>query len=258
MSTEDQIKDLFAADAAAAPASTGLLDGTMRRVRRRRRVQAAWTAATCVAVVGFAAALLPGLGGPGPQVTSSGQSTTAPAVQPSAQGTVPPGAAGKRIDGDSALVSCARPGPTSFAFDGAVIAIRDGLGPEFDGDPIEGGRYAEVTFHVNEWFRGGDPAVDTVVVILSSPTLGGHGLGTAGDAAYEVGDRLLVPGGDSAAGGPVQWGATGREGKPFAWQVCGPGVFFYSPDRAEVWRSSATPNPQLDPGDTGWGRGWGA
>ncbi len=35
MSTEEQIKELFAADAAAAPAATGLLDGTMHRVRRR-------------------------------------------------------------------------------------------------------------------------------------------------------------------------------------------------------------------------------
>ncbi len=258
MSTEDQIKDLFASDAAAAPASTGLLAGTMRRVRRRRRVQAAWTATTCLAVVGFAAALTPGLGGPGPQVTSSGQSTVTPAAEPTPQGTVPAGTAGKPLhDRAQSAVSCARPSPVKFAFDGAVVAISDGLGSEFDGDPIADLGYVEVTFHVNEWFRGGDPAIDTVVVILSAPGRGDR-VDSDGVPGYEVGSRLMVPGGDSAAGGPIQWGAPGPEGKPFAWEACGPGVFFYSAQLAAVWGSTETPNPELDPDNAAWAKGWGA
>jgi hypothetical protein len=36
MSTEEQLRDLFAADAERAPAAVGLVEGARRRVRRRR------------------------------------------------------------------------------------------------------------------------------------------------------------------------------------------------------------------------------
>jgi hypothetical protein len=88
-----------------------------------------------------------------------------------------------------------------FAFDGTVTQTEVMKSPA-DGAPALDG-YLTVTFHVNEWFRGG--AQDTVTVDMIGPSLSPDQ-----ELSYGVGSRLLVTGEPRLSGSPlmaaVAWG----------------------------------------------------
>ena len=251
MSTEEQIKELFAADAAAAPAATGLLDGTMRRVRRRRRQQAAWVAAGCVGALAAAVVVAPGLSRSEP-VVIAGPTSSAPSAAPLAPvGTVPPGVAGQPLGAAyfAGTAACAMiPGAERFALDGAVVAVAPSPAGDIRlaGRPLSAGgsRVADVTVHVNEWLVGGDPASDTVVLRMTAPGQSGtDGIGRAGLATYEAGTRLLISGrmidGAEVVGADVVAG--GVQGLAINNYECESGAFYYSTPLAEAWADGVLP-----------------
>lgn len=86
----------------------------------------------------------------------------------------------------------------AFAFDGTVSAIGGGA----SSDDL----YIDVTFQVNEWFRG-DGAEEVSVQLMPSGTTTSDG-----HVSYDVGTRLLVS-------GEPRWGGDPLE-KPVAW-ACG-------------------------------------
>jgi hypothetical protein len=246
VSTEDQIRDLFAADAAAAPAATGLLDGTMRRVRRRRRQQAAWVAAGCVGALAAAVVVAPGLTRSEPVVIAGPASSASSVAPPAPVGTVPPGVAGQplSVPFSAGTAACAMiPGAERFALDGAVVAVAPSPAGDIRlaGRPLSvgGSRVADVTVHVNEWLVGGDPASDTVVLRMTAPGKGGaDGIGSAALPRYEVGTRLLISGrllgGAEVVAGGVQGLATNM-------YECESGAFYYSAPLAEAWADGVLP-----------------
>ena len=202
--TEQQLRDLLAAEAAAVPPAVGLADGALRRVRRRRRVLA-----TCVTGVATVAAVTVGVlvaGGPGqPQQPSPAVASAGPASEESATGAETPAAvtAGAAADCVEAYSPTAVAG-RAFAFDGTVTEVgpprTDRPGGEID--------LAAVTFRVHTWFRGG--IGDSVTVDMDRS--GGISSIEPAMPAYEIGTRLLVS-------GESRWGGEPLE-DPIAWS-CG-------------------------------------
>ena len=233
-STEQQLRDLFAADAAVAPEAVDLAAGARHRVRRRRRVLAAWTSGAGTAVVLVTMGMF-GAHGPvpppqaqSPSIAPVAQSPTQPVFTAETFDRVAPG--GPLADPGMAMASCVKGyspaalAENAFAFDGTVTGI--GLSRS-DRGPTTGllGLRA-VTFHVDAWFKGGRGT--TAVVDMASPSMIGKGVGET-VPSYEVGTRLLVS-------GMPRWGGAPFD-KAIAWG-CG-FTRYYSPERAAEWATAA-------------------
>ncbi|WP_433539001.1 hypothetical protein ACQPZK_15730 [Micromonospora sp. CA-249363] len=205
-STERELRELFAAEAAGAPDEVAVAAAAVRRVHRRRRSRSLLVVAATAAVV--AAAGVYGVYRPDatPQVqpliiSSSASAAGLPAgVEP---GDPLAFGAAQCVKGYSPETLAEQ----AFAFDGTVI----GIGPARTGrgtHPPEDLR--SVTFQVHAWFRGG--SAGTTVVDMSPPTAAaGTGDVTFEHApAYQVGTRLLVSGTPRWGGAPladaIAWG----------------------------------------------------
>ena len=207
--TEQQLRDLLAAEAAAAPRAVGLAEGALRKVRHRRRVRTAW-ATGLVAVAAVTTGLL--------TIEEFGQRPQDSAVAVSVESTgersptssdPAPNPAGAPVEGTAASCveeySPAAVTGRAFAFDGTVTAI----GPARSNRPGVELELSGVTFRVHTWFRGGSG--DTVTVDLDTPR------GTLSSAepsvpTYDIGTRLLVSGEPRWGGAPLD--------APIAWS-CG-------------------------------------
>jgi hypothetical protein len=232
-STEQQLRDLFAAEAAAAPEGLDLAAGARHRVRLRRRVWAAWTSGAATAVLLVAAGAF-GLHSPVPQpqvqspsVAQVEQSPTQRVFTAEEPDRVVPG--GPLVDRTMAMASCARGySPmalveSAFAFDGTVTGIGPGRTDRRPATGISARR--AVTFHVNAWFKGGSG--DTAIVDMTQPSMTGK-MFDEPPPSYEVGTRLLVTGTPRGGGAPLD-NATARG--------CG-FTRYYSPERAAEWAAA--------------------
>ncbi|GAA2480071.1 hypothetical protein [Winogradskya humida] len=207
-STEQRLRDLFAADAAAAPEGRDLVAGARGRVRRRRRIQAAWATAAVITTM-----VVVGLERPPPpeaQIPTAAPTSARPSeAKPS-----------EAKPGGSELASCVKGyspatlAKQDFAFDGTVVGVGPGITNRRDGTGILA--TVGVSFHVNVWFKGGTR--DTVVVDMM-PAPAGRADWTA------IGTRLLVSGMPRWGGAPLD--------DPIAWE-CG-FTRYYSPGMAAEW-----------------------
>jgi hypothetical protein len=229
-STEQQLRDLFAADAAAAPERPNLAAEVRHRVRRRR-MRVAWTSTAAVAAVVAAVGVLT-LDRPVQQPRAHSPATVAVQHSPTPLVvTVDPPDQVKPGDPlpEAGAASCVKAySPTTlaenaFAFDGTVT----GIGPGLTNRPDRG--YLDlraVTFHINAWFKGGSG--DTVIVDMTPP----RNLTNAAIAetvpSYRIGTRMLVTGMPRWGGAPLD--------KPIAWG-CG-FTRYYSSDMAAEWATA--------------------
>jgi hypothetical protein len=200
--TEQQLRDLLAAEAAAAPRAVGLADGALRKVRRRRRVLT--TCATGVLAVAAVSTALLTVGGPaGPPTQSPAVASAGPASEEATEAAETPAVAA--AEAAASCVEAYSPEAVagrSFAFDGTVTAI----GPAITNRPGGELDLSAVTFRVHTWFRGGSG--DTITVDMDPP-----GLFTSAEPAvpaYDIGTRLLVSGeprwGGAPLDSPIAWG----------------------------------------------------
>ena len=223
---EQQLRDLFAAEAEAAPEAVSLTEGALLLVRHRRRVQTAWTSG----VLGIAAVTVGVLitAGPGPGPAPHNPPLAAPAHPTSqatlpsaeagdgatAQGTVPFGGVESCVEGYSPAAVAGR----AFAFDGTVTAIGSSIsnraGAQLD--------LVAVTFRVNKWFRGGTGGAVTVDWY---PPAQRNSATDSSLGSYGVGTRLLVS-------GEPRWGGAALDA-PIAW-TCG-FTRYYDPQTAAEW-----------------------
>lgn len=224
-STEQQLRDLFATDAAAVPERLDLAAGARHRVRRRRQIQAAWTSAAAVIAVVVVGGVL-GLDRPAsqPQALSPSSALTerSPMSSTGLPAQVAPGAPLADVNGGS----CAKDyspvtlAQNAFAFDGIVASIGSVLTDQRSTAGLP--TLLAVTFHVNVWFKGGSDS--TVVVYMTRPSR----IASGGDEtvpSYAIGSRLLV------TGMPI-WGGEALD-KPVAWG-CG-FTRYYSQEMATEW-----------------------
>jgi hypothetical protein len=178
--TEQQLRELFAADAAGAPSAGDLAALALHRVRQRRRVRRTVASGLIAAlvVVGGSAVVWGPLG-----------SASSPAAAPTGVGALPGDATGDCTGYTLDRFTERLTEPGFFALDGTVTAVEPGadLSPEM---PTQ---YSTVTFRVGTWFHGGSG--DTVEVFLDPP-----GSEDSDVRSYGVGTRLLVSGvlGDTA------------------------------------------------------------
>jgi hypothetical protein len=204
--TEQLLRDLFAADAAAAPHEDGLVEGALRKVRRHRRVRGAAVTGLVVAVAAVGGVLATGVSGheaQRPPVAEPSQPAgQAPRPTTGAATTPPGGGSGVStscIEGYSPAALAER----SFAFDGTVTAI----GPAGSNRPGVAVPLASVTFRVNQWFRGGSGPTVTVDM---DPSPTANSWSDSAVPAYKVGTRLLVSGEPRWGGAPldaaIAWG----------------------------------------------------
>ncbi|MGV9213499.1 hypothetical protein ACTFTM_16710 [Micromonospora sp. RB23] len=226
-STERELRELFAADAAHAPDERAVAAAAVRQVHRRRRT---------LLVAGATSALIVATG-----VYGVNRPAATPQAQPSVTSPVTPAASTSAADlpagvepGDPlafGAAQCVKPyapetlAEQAFAFDGTVT----GIGPARTGrgahPPLD---LRSVTFQVHAWFKGGSGG--TAVVDMSPPD-GGPGTGdptSEHGPTYQVGTRLLVSGmprwGGAALADPIAWG-------------CG-FTRYYSPSRATEWATA--------------------
>lgn len=224
--TEQQLREVFAADSAAAPQGVDLMPGALQKVRQRRRVRMAGAAGLIGAVVVVGATVASGGGQAHQPTRPPGAASSHPAgraVLPGAGSvSAPTGVGAIRSDTVADCVQAYSPvaiAGRSFAFDGTVTAI----GParsNGSGAPLP---VAGVTFWVHTWFRGGSG--ETVTVDLEQPRAGNAD--SAVDA-YGVGTRLLVS-------GEPRWGGTPLQGA-IAWG-CG-FTRYYDPQTAAEWAAA--------------------
>ncbi|HYN94734.1 MAG TPA: hypothetical protein VES42_12870 [Pilimelia sp.] len=229
-STERELRELFAADAADAVDELAVAAAAVRRVHRRRRTLTVAATATATAVI--IAAGVYGVHRPAatpqaqpPVTSSSAPVASAPAADPPAG--VKPG--DPLAFGAAQCVKTYSPetlAEQAFAFDGTVT----GIGPAQTersphAAPVD---LRSVTFQVHTWFKGG--SAGTAVVDMSPPAAGA---GT-GDAmsehvpAYQIGTRLLVSGTPRWGGAPLV--------DPIAWG-CG-FTRYHSPSMAAGWATA--------------------
>lgn len=217
--TEQQLRDLLAAEAAAAPPAVGLAEGALRRVRHRRRVMATYATGVLALAAVTTGVLI--TDGPGPAQDSPAVASSGPASEEATAVPETPAAAAADV-----LASCvevyspAAVARKGFAFDGTVIEI----GPARTNRPGGELDLASVTFRVHTWFRGGSD--ETVTVDMDSPGV----VTTAAPAvpSYEVGTRLLVSGTPRWGGAPLD--------DPIAWS-CG-FTRPYDPRTAAEWAAA--------------------
>lgn len=172
--TEQQLRDLFAADAAGAPRAGGLAALALHTAQRRRRARATRAAllvAAVVAVSGFAAVWSPLGSGSSPAAAPTGVGALPGDAAADCQGYSLVGLAGNLTQDDA------------FAFDGTVTAVEPGV----DRGPERSRGQAVVTFRVHSWYSGGSGS--TVDVFFPDP---GYDLDST--ASYGIGTRLLVSG----------------------------------------------------------------
>lgn len=207
--TEQQLRDLFAADATAAPEAVDLTDGALRKVRHRRRVQLASAAAVVAIALGGGVLATTSLGGRSSDLPIAAQSPSSAASRSSADASAGPTRQGPvPADGSADCVEVYSPAALAkraFAFDGTVTAI----GPARSNRPGAELPLVGVTFHVNQWFRGGSG--EDVTVDWYPPHQGNSNTDPS-LATYGVGSRLLVS-------GEPRWGGASLDAA-IAW-TCG-------------------------------------
>jgi hypothetical protein len=226
MSTEQQLRDLFHTDAAAAPEAEHLLDGALAKVRHRRR-----TRVGLFSLAGITATIALVL-----VVTGAFDSIKMPpftAAPAPSIGNVPSGRAGQPVPGNAAA-SCvydyspaAIAAHADFAFDGTVTAIGPARSNRGDAGDLTG--LAGVTLHVNQWFKGG--SAESVVVDMPTPANATTGEDSGGAPGYGLGTRLLVS-------GAARWGGTDPLKSAIAWWGCGGFTRYYSSALATSWASA--------------------
>lgn len=200
-STEDLVRDLFAADAAAAPDPADLSDRVLRRVCRRRWAQGACAVGAAVAVtVGGVLVAGAGQAHPRPMVALPAvtRGASAPPASQSAVLVPPPASAlpGRVADSCAVAYSPAAVAHSGFAFDGTVV----GIGPARSNRPGVELPLAGVTFSVHQWFRGGR---ETVVVVDLGKAGAQHQDSESTFPPYALGTRLLVAGAPRWGGRPL-------------------------------------------------------
>jgi hypothetical protein len=215
-STEQQLRELFAADADGAPEAGDLATGAVRRVQRRRHKYGAVAAGVAaLAIAGGLVALVD----TGHQASTSTVPSISATQAPTGIGALPGSGSASCVQ----EYSPANVKKRAFAFDGTVTAIgkaRTSRGEE----PIP---LASVTFRVNEWFAGGTG--DTVTVDMTAPTAGSGGDPTSEEGpTYGIGTRLLVSGQPRWGGGPLD--------EAIAW-TCG-FTRYYDAPTAAAWRAA--------------------
>ncbi|MEU4241811.1 hypothetical protein [Actinoplanes sp. NPDC026619] len=264
-STERELRELFAADAAEAPDELVMAAAAVRRVHRRRRTLTVAVATTTLLI----AAGVYGVHRPAatpqaqPPATSSSAPVSSAPVSSAPVSSAPVSSAPvssapvSSAPVSSAPVSSApvsstpaadlpagvKPGdPLAF---GAAQCVKE-YSPEtlaenafaFDGTVTRIGPartersprpdpldLRSVTFQVHTWFKGG--AAGTAVVDMDSPAAGGT-TGEEGVPAYQIGTRLLVSGMPRWGGAPLT--------DAIAWG-CG-FTRYYSPSTAATWATA--------------------
>ncbi|MGC4768417.1 hypothetical protein ACLQ25_05460 [Micromonospora sp. DT44] len=226
-STERELRELFAAEAADAPDELTVAAAAVRRVHRRRRtlMVAAATTTVIFAVGGYGAFR--------PAATPQAQPPVIPSsapVTPTPTADLPAGV--KPGDplafGATQCVKAYAPetlAEQAFAFDGTVTGIGPARTERGANPPLD---LRSVKFQVHTWFRGG--SAGTAVVDMSPPAAGagtGDATSEAGPA-YQVGTRLLVSGMPRWGGAPLA--------DPIAWG-CG-FTRYYSPTTAAEWATA--------------------
>lgn len=184
------------------PESTPPFQAVQARLRRRSQRRAAAASLAVVTALGAGAVQLtqaPSDGGGGPAASTASDRSPGPLTNPT--GAVP----------DTGLTSCALEydrttlSQRAFAFDGTVVDIEPTQRPGFDS--------TDVTFRVEQWFRGGSQAEVTLPMSVPTDDVG-HPYWTGPDSEYVptfgVGSRLLVSGeprwGGAPLEDPVAWG----------------------------------------------------
>ncbi|MEV0902952.1 hypothetical protein [Actinoplanes sp. NPDC049802] len=208
-STEHELRELFAAEAADAPDEQAVAAAAIRRVHRRRRILTTAVATTAVIIaVGTYSASRPATT---PQAQPPGTSSAGP-VASAPEAALPAGVEPGDPLGPGAQ-QCVKPySPTtlaeqSFAFDGTVTGIGPARTERGTDPPLD---LRAVTFQVHTWFKGG--ATDTVTVDMTPPTAGTGTYDAASELvpAYQIGTRLLVSGtprwGGAPLADPIAWG----------------------------------------------------
>ncbi|GAA2635631.1 hypothetical protein [Paractinoplanes durhamensis] len=222
-STERELRELFAADAADAPDEQAVAAAAVRRVHRRRRTLTVAAATTAVIIAA---------GGYGLYRPASTPQAQPPAATPQAK---PPAELPAGVEpGDplafGAAQQCVKAysprtvAENTFAFDGTVT----GIGPARTERSPQPGRLdlRSVTFQVHTWFKGG--SAGTAVVDMDAPAVGST-TGGEGVPAYQIGTRLLVS-------GMPRWGDAAPLTDAIAWG-CG-FTRYYSPSMAAAWAAA--------------------
>ena len=212
--TEDLVREVFAAEAAAAPEPGALTALVVRRVHRRRWVQGA-----CAVVVATAAAVGgvvvggPGQSLPRPPTAMPAITSVAPApVTVQAPATSLDAPDGASSGGSSVSDSCvqvysaAAVAGAPFAFDGTVLTV----GPARSNRPGVELPLSGVTFRVHQWFRGGSGSTTVVDLDTVRPP---NSISEPSVGPYRVGSRLLVS-------GAPRWGGRRPMDAAIAWS-CG-------------------------------------
>jgi hypothetical protein len=227
-STERELRELFAANAADAPDELAVAAGAVRRVHRRRRTLTAMAASTVVIIAAGAYGVHRPAATPRaehPVTSSAAPVASAPAADLPA-GVVP---GDPLAFGAAQCVKAYSPetlAENAFAFDGTVTGIgpaRTERSPR--SDPVD---LRSVTFQVHTWFKGGSGG--TAVVDMSPPAaVAGMGDATSEHVpAYRIGTRLLVSGMPRWGGAPLA--------DAIAWG-CG-FTRYYSPSTAAEWATA--------------------
>lgn len=227
-STERELRELFAADAADAPDELAVAAAAVRRVHRRRRTLtvAAATTAVIIAAGGYGVYRPAATPQAQPPVTSSSAPVAAAPAADLPAGVKP---GDPLAFGAAQCVKAYSPetlAENAFAFDGTVT----GIGPARTGRsphpvPLD---LRSVTFQVHTWFKGG--SAGTAVVDMSPPAVGAGTDDATSEhvPAYQIGTRLLVSGTPRWGGAPLA--------DPIAWG-CG-FTRYYSPSMAAAWATA--------------------
>lgn len=223
-STERELRELFAAEAAHAPDELAVAAAAVRQVHRRRRTLTVAGATTTVII----AAAVYGIHRPAatPQARPPVSASVVPVTSTPAAGLPAGVTPGDPIAfGAAQCVKAYSPetlGEQAFAFDGTVTGIGPARTERGNRPPVD---LRSVTFQVHTWFKGG--SAGTVVVDMSPPAAGAGTDGATAEhvPAYQVGTRLLVSGTPRWGGAPLA--------DPIAWG-CG-FTRYYSPAVAADW-----------------------
>lgn len=224
MSIELELRDLFEADAAAAPSPAGLAEAARRKARHQAHVRriALLGAIGTVAAVAVAVPMLNRTAAEAP-----------PLARTEVAGSVPAGKAGQPLpeDGSASCVRGYSPQAIAqyadFAFDGTVTAIGRSTSNRTDEGDLPD--LVGVTLHVNEWFKGG--RASNIVVDMPGPSGATFTDDGEGAPVYAVGTRLLVS-------GAARWGGTDPLKDAIAWWGCGGFTRYYSPGTAAAWAAA--------------------